>query len=342
MWAGWFWCWTGFLGKADRDTYQAFHLAADRFVTEVVAGLNYRAPGTKGEDISDEETDHYHMSLQRAAKDVKYPDRLPFPLTFFAYGKGLPLDPSLVKMKAPSAIHDRVVGGWQLGHLMSNTGVVYGFILSELENGETAFWFEVIRSEGGWQNGGRWIGDLNLEPWVLPNLVHLINEHRKFVIESPLPKAQRQSFKDNRKKFGVKDNKGHVPPPFYILKLQTQVVHERVQVAFPQAPRGPKAYRSDVRGHERCRIRRGPMPIDPKLSEKLTHRGYRVFANEPLDEDTHRRLAERGLAYKREGEWVAVKTAWVVDHQSPKNPELPYIPAVRVPTKRFISTGGET
>lgn len=42
-------------------------------------------------------------------------------------------------------------------------------------------------------------------------------------------------------------------------------------------PRAPTAYRTDVRAHERCRIMRGKLPLNPDLRDKLIKRGYKIF-----------------------------------------------------------------
>ena len=53
-------------------------------------------------------------------------------------------------------------------------------------------------------------------------------------------------------------------------------------------------YRHDVRGHERCRVQRGPLPLDLKTREILVGRGYTVYENkDPLDDDV-RRMLTRG------------------------------------------------
>lgn len=110
--------------------------------------------------------------------------------------------------------------------------------------------------------------------------------------------------------------------------MQSHVVRERVVKNLGKPP-APRRYKTDVRGHERCRIRRGPLPIDPKLAEKLQHRGYKLFTVNPLDQETFQKLSERGFAYKKSDEWLAVKASWIKDHLSSVDPNLPYVPAVR-------------
>jgi hypothetical protein len=93
--------------------------------------------------------------------------------------------------------------------------------------------------------------------------------------------------------------------------------------------RAPLSYRHDRRGHERCYVRRGPLPLDGKRKAKLERAGYKIWTVGALDAETHQRLAERELPPKRTEEWLALLTRWI-DHQVVGAPGLPYIPAVRV------------
>lgn len=178
-------------------------------------------------------------------------------------------------------------------------------------------------------------------PYILPTFINIINDHRTFIVEANMRTGQRRDYKKNRKHMGVK---GRTPPPYYTLRLKNQVLRETMRTTFPK-PRGPRNYKTDVRAHERCRIRRGPLPLDPELAIKLKKREYKIFTTNKLDADTYERLHKRNMAYKRADEWLAIKVSWVEEHLNCNNPEVPYIPAVRTfpsdvrPTKPSKPTG---
>lgn len=310
-----------------REVFGGLYQEADRYTTQEIAGQEFQPyDPTVVRPVPEEEKKHWIHSISRAAKHVAYPDKFPFDFVFLGYGEGVGLPSHSVAGKAPRiAGGTQVVGGTVLGHLMSANGYVVGFIEAETDDGQSFVFLDTVRTpDMGWPRS------TDLEPWILPNIINIINDHRTFVIESPMHKTVRRAYKDAQRNLGLKNApSGHMPPPYYTLKLQSQVIREKVRTSYPTGKKGPKSYRSDVRGHERCRIMRGDMPIDPKLAQKLIDRGYTLYTANQLDADAYRRLNERGLAYKRSDEWVAIKTTWVDDHQSPKNPNLPYVPAVR-------------
>lgn len=306
------------------ETYLAVHQEADRYTT-TLSGLDYQ-PYPQRKKVSEEENDRYVRTFMHESKRQPYPDKLPFPVTFLGYGSGVRLPEHAIPSKTPKDIQDQIEQLHLLGHLLTLTGLVYacyrGTYRDEEDRLAYAFWCDVARTESSWPRG------LDLEPWTIPHLVRIINDHRTFVIETELSGEVRRDIKRNKKELGIDDYK-HMPKPFYAIRLQTQVIREKVQKLLGAASSKPKSYKTDVRGHERCRIRRGPLPIDPKLAEKLQRRGYKLFTTNTLDEETYRKLMERGLAYKRSDEWLAVKGSWVKDYLSPADPNLPYIPAVR-------------
>lgn len=300
------------------ETYIALHQEADRYTAEVVSGFAYNGNPSVKDSL------RYSLSLRRAAQLIKYPDRFPFPRVFLGYGQGPQIRADAMRYKSPAKLEKDVVGGTLLGHLVTEEGYITGFFLVELADGNSFFLVDAVHYPGS-----SWPSTIDLEPWIVPNIIHIINDFRTFSLET-IDKETRRAFKDNRKKLGLKNEPIHLPPPFYTLKLDYQIIRQRVRSELNKGRKGPKGFRSDVRGHERCKIARGPLPLEPKVAEKLKQRGYKIFTLEPLDAETHQKLAVRGLAFKRANEWLAVKTVWVAEHQSPKNPELPYIPALRV------------
>lgn len=307
-----------------QETYAAVHAEADRFTTEM-AGLDYQPPNARRE-VPEAENARYVRTFMREAKHQPWPEKFPFPVIFLGYGKGVVLPLESGRMKAPSTVRDDVEEVKLLGHLLTAEGHALTWLQAFVrgpDNVGLIQWCDEARTiEAGWTRG------LDLEPWTLPHLVRIINDHRTFVVETELSGAVRRSIKENRKPLGLDDYK-HMPKPYYRLQLQTHVIRDKVRKQLGKPPK-PRSYKTDVRGHERCRIRRGPLPIDPKLADKLHKRGYVIYSTNTLDQETFQRLSERGMAFKRADEWLAVKASWVKDHMSSNSPNLPYIPAVRV------------
>lgn len=307
-----------------QETYAAVHQEADRFTTEL-SGLDYQPPNLRRE-VPQEENARYVTTFIREAKHQAWPEKFPFPVIYLGYGQGVVLPLESGRLKAPSTVRDDVEEVRVLGHLLTAEGHALTWLQAVVrgpDNVGVIQWCDEARTiEAGWTRG------LDLEPWTLPHLVRIINDHRTFVIETEVSGAVRRSIRENRKPLGLDDYK-HMPKPYYSLRLQTHVIRDKVRKQLGR-PSKPKSYKTDVRGHERCRIRRGPLPIDPKLADKLQKRGYVIFSTTTLDEKTFQRLTERGMAFKRADEWLAVKASWVKDHLSSNNPNVPYIPALRV------------
>ncbi len=307
-----------------QPTYIAVHQEADRYTT-TTAGFEYDEPNS-GKPIPHRDNQQYVNFFLHEAKHQHFPETFPFPCIFLGYGSGLKLPEHTIDLKAPSTLRDHMEEIFLLGHVVTSDGLALsclrGTIRNPADDRAYVLWFDEARNEGG-----GWTRGLDLEPWILPHLIKLINSYRTFVVETELSGQVRKGIKENKKPLGVDDYK-FMPRPYYTLRLQSNVIREAIRKQLGKPPK-PKLYKTDVRGHERCRIRRGPIPIDPKLAAKLEKRGYRIFTANQLDQETYERLGERGMAYKRADEWLAVKASWVKDHLSSSNPNLPYIPAVR-------------
>jgi len=309
------------------ETYIAVHQEADRFTTEM-SGLSYQPYSPEPEPVPKGDNRLYLKTFMQAAKQQVYPDKLPFPAIFLGYGPGVKLPEHTMEAKSPSELRTRIEELYILGHMLTDDGYALncykGFVTNEQGEKSYAIWFDEARSpETGWTRSPA----LDLEPWTLPHLVRILNDYRTFVIETEMSGELRRDIKQHRKQLGLEDFKV-MPKPYYQLRLQSHVVRDKVRKQLGRPP-SPKSYKTDVRGHERCRIRRGPLPIDPKLATKLQQRGYKLFTTNTLDEETFQRLHERGFAFKRSDEWLAVKASWIKDHMSSLDPKLPYIPAVR-------------
>lgn len=177
-----------------QETYAAVHAEADRYTTEM-AGLDYQPPDAR-QPIPEEENARYVRTFMREAKHQPWPEKFPFPVIYLGYGKGVILPLGTGRLKAPSAVRDDIVEVRLLGHLLTAEGHALTWLqafVQSPENVGTIQWCDEARTiEAGWTRG------LDLEPWTLPHLVRIINDHRTFVIETEVSGAVRRSIKENR------------------------------------------------------------------------------------------------------------------------------------------------
>jgi len=315
----------------DPDTYVALHQEIDRYTTEELAGHTYRPPGSfrPADRVPQEESDDLRATILRECKHVPYPDKFPFPCVFLGYGSGVQLPKHQVMRSAPTQLRERLEVAAIFGHLLTDDGSVYAVVKGSLrtDTGRTGvLWFDPLCMNRGWVRC-----EFNLEPWILPSLIKIINDHRTFIIENTMSRGLRKDYKRNRKGMGIKPNKrAYAPPPYYTLRMKSKLIRDKVRKHLPK-PAPPKTYKTDVRAHERCRVSRGLLPLDPETGAKLRKRGYKIFTTNSLDLDTYRRLHERGQPYKKADEWLALLVTWVEEHMTSNDPQLPYVPAVRVP-----------
>jgi hypothetical protein len=175
--------------------------------------------------------------------------------------------------------------------------------------------------------GSGWDRDGDPSPWLLRTLIELLLESRTSVTaHDPTYLQQKRA---ERVLGGIPMP---IPKPYYVVRVRDRRVaidHAR-QVARRRLPGCPwqLRHRFDVSGHERCRIKRGPLPLDDKTRKVLEKRRYRIYTvNAPSPEDAHR-LAQRGVPPKAPSEWLAILTSQVSSFK--KGPEgAPYVPAIR-------------
>lgn len=309
-------------------TYVELRHEVDVYTTEVLADLDWLEPGAGSH--SAEDADKYVNAISDNVKNVPFPDRLPFARTFFGFGyPGVRVPLYDVRHLIPDEVAPQIEEGYLIGYLLAEERVAVGFYMLMRKNGTGGVTVEVYREEGSdaWTNRG-----LSLNPWIVVQFVKIVNEHRTFLLpESSATPRCRQNYKRNRKDMGLKRGQwAYTPPPYYVLPISSKVIRETVRRNLPR-PRAPTAYRTDVRAHERCRIRRGKLPLDPKLRRKLQRRGYEIFTVNDLDVNALRKLQERNVPFKRTDEWMAILTTWVESHYTNNDPKLPYVPATRKP-----------
>lgn len=335
----------------DARTYASLYHEADVYTEEQLCGTKWepeRPNGTwpAGYASQDAWVDKYLRTLLERGKDLPFPERLPFESVFFSYG-GLGLtavQKGFRGIGGPDAISCELIG-----HLLVQNGLVIEFVNALSTSGESQVMLYPLRDTNNTLRGfapglpvvskpwldtdGPWYAPYTLMPWVLSALVDLVNSYRTFVLQDT-SLFYRETYRTKAKKeYGFRKA---IPPPFYSLKLKDALVRESGRITVQRWCKPPE-HRYDVRGHERIRIARGQMPLDPKLAERLKKRQYRVFTVESLDQETWRLLGERRLPPKRPEEWLAIRRCFVKNYT--KGPEgAPYIPAVRrVPRRRSLS-----
>ena len=324
----------------DPRMYMEIYHQMDVFCTEEIAGLPYHPPKFDDEgfaiapDVPDGESEKLGLTLMAASPGAPYPEHFPFESVFIGLGQGANLTGHQTATKfmrrLPVDIYRQLHQCLLLGSLMTFSGYVWEVFRFTLLNGDQAVTLLPERTpEDGWER------TIDLAPWYLPMILDTINDHKTFVIEG-YPGDTRKDLRHARKAMGFqpKKNRGKfwLPPPYYRVKLRDQIVRKRLEENKPKIAQQLR-YRHDVRGHERCYIRRGPLPLDVETRVKLTERGYKVYEHTKPDAEMNARLLKRGHVVKKPDEWVAIMAVWIDEYQ--KGPEDgPYIPALR-------TTGGK-
>jgi hypothetical protein len=221
--------------------------------------------------------------------------------------------------------------GVLLGSIYGGGGVDVVLMVRITEPGGEDYIVPCAERVGTGKHVPMWTTPDLLFPWIVNSLLSFIHEHRTTVVETTPSYGMRKDFGRLAKKT---DGLTLIPRPYYVVPLKDTVIRDRAarKAVYGVARRTPLNYRHDRRGHERCRIQRGLLPMDAKTRAKLEKRGYKLFTVTDPDGETQRRLIERRQPRKRAYEWIAVKVTWI--DQCVVGPEdAPYVPAVRVSDK---------
>lgn len=351
----------------DMRTYASLYHTADVYVTEKLGKAKW-IPENLAAQIVAGESDQVRAATVAAGRTLPMPEPLPFPQVFFSFGKGVPMKPQqvfwhLVGNEAgekefmqtgislgllpgqldPGAndFHDAT---WRLmGFLVTATGMVVGFLEAAHHPSKRkglvvqTYHFPVNSTNFSAERAAslpelrEWSKVYSLVPWVITSLVAVVNAHRTF-IEQDMSLSYRMNYTQHAKR--TFDLKKPIPPPYYQVHLKDQLVRDATRKSLRSSYRWHLAHRFDVRGHERIKVSRGTLPLDPKIQHKLEKRKYVIFTLEEPDVEAYRLLMQRGFPHKRPDEWLAIKRCWV--NPFLKGPvDAPYIPSVRtVPMKR--------
>lgn len=273
-------------------------------------------PGLKGLKETDQ--------LRLLGDSLGMPEHMPFEQMYIGIGKGVQLPREVAMVRVPPKLCDGdLLYVNLLGYLVSEPDGVVVELLHVVLKGDDFILPMIERAAGTWVSG--WM----LVPWIVHGLVNLINEHSVVVLEKhKLSREVRKDIRKMSKKAG--GDVANIPKPYYKLRMKRGVVQkDDFKKVIPESRK--LTYRHDRRGHERCYIRRGPLPLDAEVRTGLKDGGYRIYELERLSAEDAERLLSRELPGKSVEEWMAIKTVWIDDQViGPK--DGPYVPAVRVPT----------
>lgn len=267
------------------------------------------------------------MGEDEVLPDPDWPEQFPFPVVWLGYDGSFSMafDQSEnwrdIDVPVEQWDQNQTDYGDLIGHLATANGDMWAFLRNKRSEINC---FQARSAKDGWPSV-----EYVMCSEIAPLLIEYVNQKRTFIVSEDTPGLRRR-MKMNRKALGLK-GKEVIPPPFYRIRMRSKVIKE---VAQRVADGMPPSYRHDVRGHERCRIRRGPLPVPQDQREKLEGLGYEIYTVQSLPAEVLVRLAERSIPPKRFAEWMAVKITWVGAHISPADDSLPYIPALRTVDKK--------
>lgn len=305
------------------EIYVHLYQEADYYTTEVMAGLPYVPAGQK--PPPDEEAQKLFATVMKECKHVHFPNNWPFETVFVGFGMGVHVSAADFQVRAHhygNTLGINIDYAYVRGYLITTKNGYNVWELTEFgtSDGNSFVVPEQFLIHGNWQRS------YSLVPWITQGTHHLLSSYRKFIEETTYTATQ----KYERSKEAKKVRSVFMPRPYYVVKLTSSVIEEQQRKPGHQQSYR-YSYRFDVRGHERIRVRRGRLPLDPKSEAKLRKSGYQIFVNQITDEFIAK-LFQRHITPKSPDEWIAVKSSWIDSYQ--KGPDdAPYVPAVRTPTK---------
>tara|TARA_Y100000034_G_scaffold125408_1_gene174906 strand:+ start:360 stop:1994 length:1635 start_codon:yes stop_codon:yes gene_type:complete len=267
------------------------------------------------------------------AASVEWPQYWPFQSTWFGLEKGVSFEPRIMRSIArryPNSKH--IEQGVLKAILVGRSGVCYYIFQVKLEGRGHA-----ISAIPQYLNG-KWTDPIPTNaPWVLTAISYAVMDHRTVILERSGGKV-RTGMRREAQKISKILIRPFTPPHFYRIQLRQRIEWERVMRRPEPGPvKVEYGHRWDVRDHERVRVQRGLLPLDPKIKKRLLRRRqvsgkcYRIYdQGHPLRDDDAHRLNMRGFKrFDPETEWVAVLVTEIGEYV--KGPEgKPYIPGKRV------------
>ena len=307
------------------ENFTTIWQAADHYTTTKIAKQNWADLG-KGKLPSKEESAQYTERIDEAGSRVPFPDPLPFDACYFGLGRGVALAEYQWKARAVGMDEREVIAAAILGYVVwtGSTGGWVVVVIQAVEPEDNYIMPNIVCMNGIWHRPV-----LNMAPWLTTHLVSVVNDHRQLVIETRMTANQRHDWGKKSKKLKVQ---GLIPKPYYTVRMEKKLVEDSGRRAHENLARISRelAYRHDRRGHERCYIRRGKLPLAPKDAQKLQEAEYQIWTIDEPSSNAYRQLMERGQPPKGTDEWIAILTRWI-DHTVVGDESKPYIPAIRLP-----------
>jgi len=298
------------------EAFAMIYHGSDVYTTEKIAKVDWSLDPQAVTDMSKEESMHHYHSIVQAGKKAPFPEHLPFDFCLFTYGEGIRLTKLQAHARlglAADTIFEKASEIRLVSHLVCHDGLVWQMFTATLRHNQGIIsFYRMSRNKFLWDN------PYNLDPWVIPALVTLVNQNIS-VTEEKQKFSHRMMMQKASKKAGFKKP---IPAPYYPLVLNTELVNNAVSETHKSCKeRRAQEWRHDVRGHWRMRIKRGPLPIDEKTLKKLNKCGYEVLTAGQVPYDIALHLNRRNMNLRKEGEWIAWKLTWINDHVSPSNPD---------------------
>lgn len=308
-------------GVLARDLYAE----VDKHVCRL-AGVKW-TPMSESANIPQEEIDRYTSVLLHERKLVSLPEKMPFESLYLGIEPPIKLSGFQRDMWNAGRFNTAKI----IGFLVTHKHVV-AFILGQIEETESDGTVHLTRGVSyQWEMfHHEWVRSMTSTPWWVTWIIEWINDHQTFIEESTHLGSYRRGYK--------KAAKGKIsrpiPPPYYAVTMRDALISEedwlkKFQRQLRAIARRKCEHQYDVRGHWCVRVMRGPLPLEPKLENKLRKdKRRKIFTMHPPDAETAARLAKRGFPAKKVDEWLAVLVYWRDDHK--RGPEDgPYIPSIR-------------
>jgi hypothetical protein len=320
--------------EIDSDLYNAITVEASVHCWEKIGGIK---KGVSFNDVSPEEGQAAFDKLWTAAESLPvFSDIMPFDHIFIGisgHGTNIPNDVLRCLIQDPP---DRMIraciNGYLIGPVHGGNDVDVVVFVRITGPGGIDYTVPCVERMSVSGQPAEWTNVAFLFPWIVNSMLTFIHDHKTTIIESAPTHGIRRDYDRLAKQMG---GTLIIPRPFYTVPMRDKVIINRAarKAVYGVQKRTPLTYRHDRRGHERCLIQRGQMPMAEETRTKLEKRGYKIFTINPVDAETNRLLAERGQRPKRADEWLATLVSWVTP--TIVGPvDAPYVPAVRV-SERF-------
>lgn len=311
----------------DAEIFATAYTEADRYTTEKIAGCVYTPSNGQNPFSTQEAADEYLRKIREAGSRVPFPEHLPFESIYIGFGFGIPLGHhQIIPRMIAGPARDRVIGAAILGILISSADGGRVTEMIQIVEAEDNYTLPVMTCEHGIWDSPEW----SLHPWVINHLVSILGEHQKFTVTKAPGLGFKKDLQKLGKRVGIPDM---IPRPYYLLRMTRNQVIETSERENRRlsAIRRELSYRHDRMHHERCYIRRGKLPLDEKEAKKLAKADYKIWTLENPDAAACVQLMKRGQPPKGTDEWLAILTRWI-DDQVVGSEELPYVPAIRIPS----------